>query len=111
MAGRVIISALGGLKVPRRGTFNIVEPRKPQGALQSKAGVGLPAAQQSVSSSSSGIGGPFTEIAGSRTFHSTVRNLKSSDGLFVLEYYNLRQIKMVDGGGSSVIFNYDDYSP
>jgi len=60
-------------------------------------------------SGSSGLMSPFTETAGSRQFHTTERELISSDGLFTLAYYNVKQITMLDGGNSRVEFIYDDY--
>ena len=48
--------------------------------------------------------GDFTEI--SRAFHTTLRQLTSSDGLFVLRYYNVSRITM-----DRAVFNYLDYDP
>jgi hypothetical protein len=48
--------------------------------------------------------GDFTEI--SRAFHTTLRELRSSDGLFVLEYYNVSRITT-----DRAVFNYLDYDP
>ena len=48
--------------------------------------------------------GDFTEL--SRAFHTTLRELRSSDGLFVLEYYNVSRITM-----DRAVFSYLDYDP
>jgi hypothetical protein len=47
----------------------------------------------------------FTER--SRAFHNALRELRSSDDLFVLEFRNVAQITMVD----QTIFKYIDYNP
>jgi hypothetical protein len=52
----------------------------------------------------SGDGGDFTEL--SRAFHTTQRELRSSDGLFVLQYYNVSRITM-----DRATFNYLDHDP
>jgi hypothetical protein len=51
-----------------------------------------------------GTEGDFTEL--SRAFHTTLRELRSSDGLFVLQYYNVSRITM-----DRAVFNYRDYVP
>ncbi len=49
-------------------------------------------------------GSDFTER--SRAFYATARELRSSDGLFVLQYYNVWQITMNRG-----VFTYLDHDP
>ena len=51
-----------------------------------------------------GSEGDFTET--SRAFHSALRELRSSDGLFILEYYNVSRITT-----DRAVFNYLDYDP
>lgn len=46
-------------------------------------------------------------IEARRDFYEEVREIESSDGLFVLQYKNVRQIYMVDG----TVFAYADYIP
>jgi hypothetical protein len=58
--------------------------------------------------SASGIASPLTEVAGQRAYHTTIRSIRSSDGLFVLAYYNLKSIRFLDAKSRTVIFNYDD---
>jgi hypothetical protein len=61
---------------------------------------------------SRGIAKPVGESGGnsfaerSRTFYGTVRELRSSDGLFVLEYYNVQKIVM-----DRATMTYLDYVP
>jgi hypothetical protein len=61
---------------------------------------------------SRGIGKPGGGQAGfdfterSRAFYATARELRSSDGLFVLQYYNVSRITMNRG-----VFTYLDHDP
>jgi hypothetical protein len=75
-------------------------------SIKASRGVGKPAA----AATANGIASPLTEIAGSRTFHTTERELRSSDGLFVVSYYNIKQLRMRDAASSEVVFIYDDYT-
>jgi hypothetical protein len=56
------------------------------------------------------IKSPLTETAGSRTYHASLRTIKSSDGLFVLVYRNTNTVSTVDAGGNAVVFVYDNVS-
>jgi len=47
-------------------------------------------------------------VAGSRAYHPTVRQIVSTDGLFILQFANLRTLTMMDGKSRKVVFNYDD---
>jgi hypothetical protein len=59
-------------------------------------------------SSGSGISSPLTEVTRTRSFFSTIRELTSSDGLFTLQYQNVRQIKTLDAAGFDVTIIFDD---
>ncbi len=73
-------------------------------SIAASRGIGM----LSGAANSGGIASPLTEVAGQRTHHTTARSLTSSDGLFVLTYYNLKTIRFLDAKGRAVIFNYDD---
>jgi len=53
----------------------------------------------------SGDSGDFTEI--SRAFHDTLRELRSSDGLFLLEFRNVATVTTAEGS----TFRYLDFDP
>jgi hypothetical protein len=61
-------------------------------------------AKRSIGKRTGTTAGDYTEM--SRNFHTTLRELRSSDGLFVLQYYNVKQIVM-----DKATFNYLDYAP
>jgi len=77
MATRNITQNLGGLKQPRRGTFNVVS-RKQQKALVSAAGIGKPTAPNA-----GGSGGVIVETTSTFTIY-------SSDGLFSFTFIPVR---------------------
>ena len=51
-----------------------------------------------------GSEGDFTET--SRAFHTTLRELRDSSGIFVIEYFNVSRITT-----DRAVFNYLDYDP
>jgi len=105
MAGTTTTGYLGGLKKPRRGKSADSKSKVP-GKLKTKAGVGLPKAQ---SGSSSGGGGGWlqaTEKENSRVYREEYKTIRSSDGLFVLQYKELYSIDYTTEHGDTVIFKY-----
>ena len=80
---------------------------KARAAIKAKAGVGRPSAAAQ-SSSAGGIASPLTEQAATRTFFSATRELNSSDGLFTLQYQNVRQITTRDALSRELKIIFDD---
>jgi hypothetical protein len=107
MAGYPLIDLVSGLEIPRRGTFSVVSPRKPQGQIASSSSIGKPATPSGGSSSASSVVGNFVEVAESRTYHTTERHVYSSDGLFSLVYKNIKSLSMTTAQGTSS-FVYQD---
>ncbi len=85
---------------------NTLQDKAARPTLTSKTGVGTRSAD-----SSSGIDSPLTEQKSTRSYHAAVCELRSSDGLFVLQYKNINKVKMTDAKGFLVEFIYDDYRP
>lgn len=69
-----------------------------RGAITSKRKIGK-------RSSAGGGVGDFTESA--RTFHDEIRDLRSSDGLFLLEFRNVATVTTIEGS----TFGYKDFDP
>lgn len=72
-----------------------LKPLPARGAITAKRQIGRRGGSQT---------GDFTET--SRSFYSSLNELRSSDGLFVLQYYNVAQIVT-----DRAKFNYRDYTP
>ena len=94
VAGKGLQKAIRALQEKSRITDSL-KPLANRGAITAKRKT----AKRTGSSS-----GDFTEQ--SRAFHTTLRELRSSDGLFVLQYYNVSRITM-----DRAVFNYLDYDP
>lgn len=60
-----------------------------------------------VSGIANSIKSPITE-AQARTFHSTVKELKSPDGLFTISYQDVNSIKFTDGSGEPFQMNLEE---
>ena len=111
MAGYNIRDNISGLSKPRRGQ-KIPKKNKSQGTLVPRAGVGKPSITGSGSAAAGGgIASPLTEVDNSRTYYTTVREYKSSDGIFVIEYHNIKTINMTDAKQAPVQFVYKDVTP
>jgi hypothetical protein len=76
-------------------------------SIAASRGIGKPSA----SNATAGIASPLTERPNSRTFHTTTRTLRSTDGLFTLSYRNVKMVSMTDAASRPVVFVYDDYVP
>jgi hypothetical protein len=90
-----------------KGDITRLTPQRQRGKLRLPALSGsrtIAASKGSARPTASSTGMSFTES--SRSFYPTLRTLRSSDGLFVLRYYNVRQIIM-----GNVPFTYLDYDP
>lgn len=106
MATRTTRSLIGGTAQRiARGTKRL-SAKAAKGSIKAKRGIGRPGA-----TSANGIASPLTEIVGRRTFHATARELRSSDGLFVLQYYNVKQMAFRDAANRTVVFDLVDYVP
>lgn len=88
-----------------RGTKRLPAVKK-RGAIVSKAGRGKPG--PTTAAAGSGIASPLTEVAKTRTFYSQIRELKSTDGLFTLEYRNPLQLTWRDAVAREVKMILDD---
>jgi hypothetical protein len=95
VAGNGLKRAIKALQEKSQIKDSLADARK-RGAIKAK--------RKTAKRTGSAEGGDFTEL--SRAFHTTLRELRSSDGLFVLQYYNVKQIVM-----DKATFNYLDYVP
>jgi len=55
-------------------------------------------------SSSAGLASPLTETPGTREYYES--ELRSSDGLFVVEIQPIKAIHLTDAGGNQIKLNY-----
>ena len=94
VAGRGLQKAIRALQDKARITDSL-KPLPDRGAIVAK---------RKNAKRTGGSEGDFTEL--SRAFHTTLREVRSTDGLFVLQYYNVSRITM-----DRAVFNYLDYDP
>ena len=95
VAGKGLQKAIRALQEKSRITDSL-KPLPNRGAITAK--------RKTAKRTGSAETGDFTEL--SRAFHTTLRELRSSDGLFVLQWYNVSRITM-----DRAAFNYLDYNP
>lgn len=95
VAGKGLQRAIRALQEKSRITDSL-KPLPARGAITAK--------RKTAKRTGAADGGDFTEQ--SRAFHTTLRELRSSDALFVLQYYNVSRITM-----DRAVFNYLDYAP
>lgn len=95
VSGQTLTSAIKSLQDKSR-IKSTLKPLDPKPSIKASTGIG----KRTGSSASS-----FTEVA--RTYYTTVRELRSSDGLFVLQFKNLKTWTTDSGA----IFTYLDYQP
>jgi hypothetical protein len=100
MAGSTLRDNVSGLNKPRRGNKDIVS-RRAAGAILPKVGVGKP-----VSAAKGGSQYPTAYAELNRSFHTTVREYRSTDGLFVILYNNIKTINT-----DYASFSYLDFDP
>lgn len=102
MTGLTSKDFVSGLFKVRRGKKK-TNPKKPTGPIVPKVGKGI---YNATSSAGGGITSPLTEQ--SRTYHPTLRELRSSDSAFVMLYQNIATVSFIDGKGSTVVFRFSD---
>lgn len=103
---RTTRAAIGGLTQRIvRGTCRLPACQA-KGTIKRAKGIGRPGATNP--SGTSGIASPLTEVSKTRSYFSTIRELTSSDGLFMLEYQNIRQLTTKDAGLREVKIIFDD---
>lgn len=105
IAGKGLAKAISQLQERSRIRTTLPD-KQPRPTITAKAGFGKRVS--SGSGTSGGIDSPLTERATTRTFFSQVRELTSTDGLFVLEYVNVRAIFTRDAIGRDVTIIFDD---
>jgi hypothetical protein len=105
MAGLTLTGQVIGLKKPRRGKSTDTKSNV-KGTIKAKAGVGKPKAQTSAGGSTSSSFSVATEKENSRVYREEYKTIRSSDGLFVLQYKELYTIDYVTDIGSTIKFKY-----
>jgi hypothetical protein len=106
MAGKTITGEIIGLSKPRRGK-STDKKSNAKGTIKAKAGVGKPKPTSSVSGGTATGGFNIaTEKENSRVYREEYKTIRSSDGLFVLQYKELYTIQYVTESNTTVTFKY-----
>jgi hypothetical protein len=96
---------LGGLKKPRRGNSKKWD-LSIQGPIKSKISIGKPKNVSSGGSSATSGFNSAVEKEGSRVYREEYKTIRSSDGLFTLQYKELYSIVYITEKQTEVSFKY-----
>ena len=88
----------------RAAIRKLQDKAKIRNSLEDPPARGSLAAKRKLAKATGSSQGDFNEK--SRTFHTTLRELRSSDALFTIEYYNVHKIVM-----DRATFSYLDHDP
>lgn len=91
----------------------VASPGLPEGARIQPPGPGIPSkrgeSRAREGGEGAGIASPLTELDyTARTYHASIGELTSSDGIIVLEVTGLESITLQDARGDEVVINLDD---